>query len=220
MPGSDGLAGMNFPPFCRRAALGSFTAAALCLICPLPAEDSAGAAVSLFNGRDLTGWKAPDAETFWKISEGGVLTGENNAAKKGSVLETVKSYADFDLEADVRWSGEIDSGFILRKPELQLQIGVSRSLKKDMTGCFYTGGAEKYPQAGQAADRDKLVKPGEWNHFRLVAKGDTFTVWINGKEAVSYRNALYPGAAPLGLQIHPGLPMKVEFRNLTLKELK
>ncbi|MES2705754.1 MAG: DUF1080 domain-containing protein [Verrucomicrobiota bacterium] len=211
---------MNFPlSRLRRAALYPLTAAALALVSPLHAEDPAGAAVSLFNGTDLTGWKAPSAETFWKVSDG-VLTGENDPAKKGSVLETTKSYGDFDLEADVRWTGEIDSGFNIRKPEIQLQIGVSRSLKKDMTGCFYTGGKDKYPEAGQARDREKLIKPGDWNHFRLTAKGDTFTVWINGTEAVVYRDAKYSGAAPIGLQIHGGLAMRVEFKNLKIRELK
>lgn len=209
---------MNFP-ILRRSALYSLTTAALALTTPLQAEDPAGAAVSIFNGTDLSGWKAPSAETFWKVSDG-VLIGENDPAKKGSVLETTKNYTDFDLEADARWSGEIDSGFNIRKPEIQLQIGVSRSLKTDMTGCFYTGGKDKYPEAGQAKDRAKLVKEGEWNHFRLVAKGDTFKVWINGTEAVTYKDAKYGGAAPIGLQIHGGLAMKVEFKNIKLTELK
>lgn len=214
---------MNFPILRDRrlpAPLIFAATAALALTSPLrAAEEPAGAAVTLFNGTDLTGWKAPNASTFWKVS-GGILTGENDAAKKGSVLETTASYGDFDFEADARWSGEIDSGFILRKPELQLQIGVSRSLKKDMTGCFYTGGQEKYPEAGQAREREKLIKAGDWNHFRLLAKGGVFTVWINGTEAVTYRDPKYSGPAPIGLQIHPGLPMKVEFRNLKIKDLK
>jgi hypothetical protein len=60
--------------------------------------------------------------------------------KKGSMLWTEKGYCDFVIECEARWSGEIDSGIILRKPELQLQMGVSRSVKKDMTCSFYTGG--------------------------------------------------------------------------------
>ena len=172
-------------------------------------------AVSLFNGMDLAGWKVPAPNPFWK-GEGGVLTGTNDEAKKGSMLYTEKEYGDFEFEAEAKWSGEIDSGFMLRKPELQLQIGVSRSLKTDMTGCFYLGG---YPEAGQARERAKLIKPGEWNHFKIRAKGDHFTVWINGTEAVTYQNAKFAAPAPLGLQIHGGLAMQVQFRNLKLKPL-
>ncbi len=102
------------------------------------ADEAAEGWVSLFNGRDLTGWKAPDPNPFWKVTDG-ILTGENNPEKKGSMLYTAESYGDFEFEAEARWTGEIDSGFMVRKPELQMQIGVSRSLKKDMTGSFYLG---------------------------------------------------------------------------------
>jgi hypothetical protein len=172
----------------------------------------------IFNGKDLAGWKAPVPNPFWKVTDG-VLVGENDEKMKGNVLYTEKSYGDFILEADARWTGEIDSGFMLRKPELQMQIGISRSLKKDLTGSFYTGGADKYPEAGQAKELAKHLKPGEWNTFRLQAKGDTFTVWLNGQKVTEYVNAKYSGAAPIGLQIHPGLKMKIEFRNVRAKAL-
>lgn len=172
----------------------------------------------MFNGQDLTGWKVPAPNPFWKVI-GGVLVGENDEAKKGSMLWTEKSYHDFVIECEARWSGEIDSGIMLRKPELQMQMGISRSLKRDLTGSFYIGGAEKYPEAGQAKNLEKLFKPGDWNHYRLEAKGDTFTVWLNGVQVVKYTNAKYAGPAPIGLQIHPGLAMKIEFRNLRAKAL-
>ncbi len=182
---------------------------------------AAGAADTLpaiFNGKDFTGWKVPEPNPFWKVANG-VIVGENDEAKKGSMLWTEKSYGDFVIECEARWSGEIDSGIMLRKPELQLQMGVSRSLKRDLTGSFYIGGTEKYPEAGQAKNLEKHFKPGEWNHYRLEAKGDTFTVWLNGVQVVKYTNTKYAGAGPIGLQIHPGLAMKVEFRNLRAKAL-
>jgi hypothetical protein len=171
---------------------------------------------SIFNGKDLTGWKAPSPNPFWRV-ENGILIGENNPEKKGSMLYTEKSYQDVIVEADVRWTGEIDSGFMVRKPEIQMQIGVSRSLKRDMTCSFYVG---KYPEAGQAKDAEKKLKAGDWNKMRLQAKGDTFTVWLNGEKVSEFTDAKYSSAGPIGLQIHPGLPMKVEFRNIKAKELK
>jgi len=179
------------------------------------ADEAKDGWVSLFNGKDLTGWKAPDPNPFWKVVDG-VLVGENNPEKKGSMLYTAESYGDFELEADAKWQGEIDSGFMVRKPELQLQFGVSRSLKKDMTGSFYVG---KYPEEAQAKDAAKLLKAGDWNTFKLQAKGDTFTVWINGTQASQYTNAKYAGPGPIGLQIHGGLAMKIEFRNVRIRPL-
>lgn len=168
----------------------------------------------IFNGRDLTGWSAPDKEKFWRV-EDGVLIGESVAGLKENYLWTEQAYGDFVLEFDVRWTGEIDSGVEIRKPNMQLQLGVSRSLKRDMTGSFYVDSKIKYPEAGQAKHAAQLMHPeGEWNSFRLEARGPAFTVWINGQLASHYTDEKFSGPAPLGLQIHGGLKMKVEYRNL------
>lgn len=172
----------------------------------------------IFNGKDLSGWQVPDPNPFWRVVDG-MLVGENDPKRRGDVLHTVKAYKDFILETEVRWSGEIDSGIMLREPELQLQIGVSRSLKKDMTASFYTGGAERYPEAGRAKGLEEVLKIGDWNKIRLEAKGNTFTAWVNGKKVTEYTDPRFNKPAPLGLQIHPGLVMKVEFRNIRLREL-
>lgn len=164
---------------------------------------------SIFNGRDLTGWKTPEG-AFWRV-EDGVLVGENDAAKKGSMLYTEQSYRDVVFETEVRFEGEIDSGIMFRRPELQVQIGVSRSLKRDMTCSFYTG---RYPEEAQARRAGELLKPNAWNHLRIEARGDTFTVWLNGEQVSRYTDSKYAGAGPIGLQIHAGLPMKVEFRTI------
>jgi len=172
----------------------------------------------LFNGRDLTGWKVPEPNPFWKASDG-VLVGESDEKLKGSMLYTEKAYLNFVLEAEVRWKGDIDSGFMMRTPELQLQIGVSRSLKVDMTGSFYTGGAEKYPVAGRAKGLEKALRQDEWNKFRIEAVGNVFKVWLNGEKITEYEDPKYKDAGPIGLQVHPGVAMKIEFRNLVLKPL-
>jgi hypothetical protein len=163
----------------------------------------------IFNGHDLTGWKTP-AGAFWRV-EKGVLVGENDAAKKGSMLYTETSYRDVVVETDVRFEGEIDSGIMLRRPELQVQIGVSRSLKRDMTCSFYTG---NYPEEARASRAADLLREGDWNHIRIEARGDTFTVWLNGEQVSRYTDPKYTAPGPIGLQIHAGLPMKVEFRNI------
>lgn len=207
--------------FCRALfvvvglALGAVSSGAHAADAKLPA---------IFNGKDLTGWKAEGATEFWRV-ENGVLVGENNAAKKGHMLWTETSYTDFALEFDVRWKSDtergVDTGVEMRKPAIQLQLGVSGSLKVDMTGSFYTGGKPSYPEAGQAKEAKKLMKPqGEWNTFRIQASGNTFTCWINGTKASEYTDAKFSGAAPLGLQIHSNVVMKAEFRNIRARALK
>lgn len=175
----------------------------------------------LFNGKDFTHFKVEETtKTFWRI-ENGVLIGENDAAKKGNYLWTEKEYKDFVMEFDVRFKGVeprgADTGIEMRNPKIQLQLGVSGGLKVDMTGSWYTGGKERYPEAGQAKEAKTLMKAdGEWNHFRIQAKGDTFSCWINGKKASEYTDAKFSGSAPLGLQIHPGVEMKCEYRDIKI----
>ena len=177
----------------------------------------------LFNGKDLTGFKAEESKEFWRV-ENGILIGENNAAKKGNYLWTEKSYGDFVIEFDVRWKAAtergVDTGVEMRKPKIQLQLGISGSLRVDMSGSFYTGGKPAYPEAGQAKEAKTLMKPeGQWNTFRIQAQGNTFTCWINGKKASEYTDAKFSGAAPIGLQIHGGVEMKCEYRNMKIAEL-
>ncbi|MFM9059442.1 MAG: DUF1080 domain-containing protein [Planctomycetaceae bacterium] len=169
---------------------------------------------AIFNGSDLAGWTVV-GEPYWKVVDGAIV-GENDAAKKGSMLYTDKAYGDVIVEGEVRFTGEIDSGIMVRKPELQVQIGVSRSLKRDMTCSFYTG---TYPEEARAPSATELLKPGDWNRIRVEAKGDTFTVWLNGRQVSRYTSETYREPAPIGLQIHAGLVMKVEFRNLRAKPL-
>lgn len=174
----------------------------------------------IFNGKDLTGWKVVGGP-YWKVVDGAIV-GENDTEKKGSMLYTEQSYDDAIIEGEVRFTGEIDSGIMVRKDaagkkDIQMQIGVSRSLKKDMTGAFYIG---KYPEAGWAPKVATLWKNDDWNKIRFQAKGDTYTVWINGEQVSNYVDANYPKAAPIGLQVHGGVKMKVEYRNISVGEIK
>jgi hypothetical protein len=187
-----------------------------------------------FNGKDLAGWKTSGADVFWTVTDG-VLAGENKDSfkdyKKGNMLYSEKSYQDVVIECEVRFNGEIDSGIMVRKDaagkkDIQMQIGVSRSLKKDMTGAFYCTipGSKPvkagYPEAGWAPKVASLWKSGEWNKVRFQAKGDTYTVWINGEQVSHYVDAAYPQAGPIGLQVHGGVNMKVEYRNVSVGEIK
>jgi len=198
-----------------RSITKSVVTAAFLLAMPAVAEVPPTASLnSIFNGKDLTGWKVVGGP-YWKVFDG-TIVGENDTEKKGSMLYTEQSYGNVVVEGEVRFSGEIDSGIMLRKPEVQVQIGVSRSLKKDMTCSFYTG---KYPEEAQARRAAEFLKPDDWNRIRVEAKDDTFTVWLNGERVSQLTSDKYREPAPIGLQIHPGLVMKVEFRNLRAKAL-
>ncbi len=77
------------------------------------------------------------------------------------------------------WTRIVDSGVFLRKPELQVQLGQSNSLKINMTCCFYTGTkGDIYPQARRGKGVGALLKEGDWNSRRIRAGGARFEVWL------------------------------------------
>jgi len=182
-----------------------------CVIGAVHAETPPTSALPpIFNGRDLSGWNAASEPAYWSVVDGAIV-GQSDDRKQASMLYTEKPYGDVIVEAEVRFTGEIDSGIMVRRPELQVQIGVSRSLKRDMTCSFYTG---KYPEEARAPQAAELLKPGDWNRIRVEAKGDTFTVWLNGVQVSRYKDAKYAEPGPIGLQIHANVRMKVEFRDV------
>jgi len=186
---------------------------------PSLTAQNAGDLPPIFNGRDFSGWVVPEPNLHWSVVDG-VIVGQSDEARKESVLRTEKSYGDFVLEFEARWSEGADSGVFLRRPELQMQLGISISRKIDLSGSFYVGGQEPYPVSGRANIAGKMRGDGKWNEFRLEAKGDTFTVWLNGEQVGRFIDASYAAPAPIGLQVHQNLQMKVEFRNLRARTLE
>lgn len=169
----------------------------------------------VFNGSGLEGWKLQGAP-YWSVVDG-ILTGQSDEKMKNSVLWTEKSYKDFTVELEFRFSGDVDSGIFLRHENEQIQIGMSRSLKRDMTASPYIGSKRGYPQ--EASGVKDLLKVGEWNQMKIVAKGKTYTVTLNGKQVIEYLSDTAKESGPLGLQVHPGVKMKVEFKNVTVEPL-
>ena len=76
-----------------------------------------------------------------------------------------------------------------------------------------------YPEEARATGVEKLLKPGDWNRIRIEARGNTFTVWLNGTQVSRYTDAKYAGPAPIGLEMHANVEMRVEFRDIRAKPL-
>lgn len=170
----------------------------------------------LFNGSDFSGWQEPKNNIWWTI-EDGVLIGKNDPELKGSILWTSKEYKDFILQLDFRFGqGSVDSGVFIRKVSEQIQIGISGSLKRDMTCSPYVAG-KGYPVEGVGVAA--LLKQDDWNTVRIQAVGNVYTVTLNGKQVLEYPSLTAAEKGPLGLQIHPDRDMQIYFRNILIAEL-
>ncbi|NNC86829.1 MAG: DUF1080 domain-containing protein [Akkermansiaceae bacterium] len=177
--------------------------------------------VELFNGKDLGGWKVPENNIWWSVEEGTIVA-KSGPKKKGSILWTEESFKDFIVEAEFRFDGTGDSGIFLRNSKEQIQIGISGSLKRDMTCSPYIAG-KGYPVEAEEAKGTKgvkgLLKIDAWNKLQVRVTGPKYEVKLNGKQVMTYVSETAPKEGPVGLQLHAGKDMKIEFRNVFLRKL-
>jgi hypothetical protein len=127
---------------------------------------------------------------------------------------------------------DVDSGIYLRgESKAQVNIWMWPIGSGEVYG-YRTD--KKMPPEVRAAvtPKKKMDRPrGEWNTFEITMKGDRLWVKLNGEEVIT--NAQLPGVAregPIALQHHGGWnekkggwtgpPSLVQFRNITIKELK
>lgn len=201
--------------------------------------------VSIFNGKDLTGWKGivenPIARTkmkpaelakkqatadkiaaaHWK-AENGILVFDGTG---GDNLCTVKQYGDIEMYID--WNldpagPEADAGIYLRgTPQIQIwdiaRVNVGAQVG---SGGLYNN--EKNPSQPLKLADNKL---GEWNTFYIKMVGDRVTVKLNGELVVDNvilenywdrKQPLFP-IEQIELQAHGS---KVYYRNIYVKELE
>ena len=177
--------------------------------------------VSLFDGRSLEGWECDPVEQLadWKAVDGELL-GEN-ATEKASIIWTTSSFGDFEVECEyITLTDDYDTGLFIRGLSHQVQIGISRSLQKDMTACIYAPGDEQGSYPGQTDKVEEFHKIGEWNHLKVVVTGRRIQTFLNGEPMVDYTGVVLVDEGPIGLQLHGGVHMSVKFRNVKIRELQ
>ncbi|MEN8693236.1 MAG: 3-keto-disaccharide hydrolase [Akkermansiaceae bacterium] len=175
-------------------------------------------AETLFNGTDLKGWliESKSGISHWSVKEGAIYT-KNGPNRQGSILWTKKHFTDFTLTLEYKnGEGRIDSGVMLKREHDQIQIGMSGSLKRDMTAAPYIP-KKGYPTESKEAIA--AVKPKDWNTLKIEVKGNTYKTWLNGVSGITYTSDTAIKKGPLGLQLHPGNVMEISFRNIEITEL-
>jgi Domain of Unknown Function (DUF1080) len=170
-----------------------------------------GRPVTLFNGRDLTGWHAlPGGESAWQVVNG-VLTN----TKAGANLATDGKYADFKLHIEFRYPARGNSGIYLRgRHEVQIEDPVLGVVASEALGSVY-GFLPPSESAGKNA--------GEWQTFDITLIGRQVTVVLNGREVICRRDI--PGITGGALDSDEGSPGPiflqgdhgpVEYRNIVI----
>ena len=84
------------------------------------------------------------------------------------------------------------------------------------------GGKQPIGSLGDAAELKALLKPDDWNALHIIARGNQIIQLVNGRVMSALLDEDEQGRALeglLGLQIHVGPPMLVEFKDIFLKNL-
>ena len=174
---------------------------------------------SLLSG-NLDQWEVPENNIWWTLKDS-LLEATSDPEKTGSILWTKKAYDDFVIELDFKFgTGTIDSGIFIRGDtdrDVQIQIGISGSLKRDMTGSPYVPGLG-YPV--EADGVSGLLNTDEWNSLKAMVQGHSYKVWLNGKEILQYSLDSVNLQGPVGLQLHPGNDMTIQFKNIRIAPIR
>jgi len=82
---------------------------------------------------------------------------------------------------------------------------------------------EKIGGLGHADELEKAIRRDDWNDYTIIADGNVFTHIINGRVqtlAIDEDEASFRKSGILALQLHSGKPMKIEIRDLRIRELR
>ena len=152
--------------------------------------------VSLFNGEDLSGWKAlvGNPITRSKMSAAELAKAQTEANEKtkgdwivkdgllvftghGDNLVTDKKYADFEMYVDWKITEQGDAGIYLRgTPQVQIWDTSRRDVGAEVGSGGLYNNQKNVSKPLVLADN----KIGDWNRFHIIMKGEKVTVYLNG----------------------------------------
>jgi len=216
------------------------------MIIPLYAGEPVGAEkgfTPMFNGKDLTGWEGVPG--YWSV-EDGAITGINTAEKplKNAtyLFWNGGKPADFELRAMFRFvSPHGNSGIDFRSRRLPpwdiKGYQADMETGRNYTGCLYDcnqrgiitrrgqklvideKGRLEITTFAKAAELQKIIKANDWNEYAIIAQGQEIILKINGvvmTHTIDRERRKASAEGIIALQLHPGPPMKVQFKNIRI----
>ncbi|HLJ13184.1 MAG TPA: DUF1080 domain-containing protein [Bryobacteraceae bacterium] len=193
------------------------------LLCGQTPQEKKEGFHSLFNGKNLSGWDGDPR--LWKVQNGEIVGSTDGVSlDHNEFLISKKKYSDFDLRVQVKLRNH-NSGIQFRSE--QLPDWVCKGLQADMAGDNYWGniydekGTRGTVVDGWTGKAQKVVKLGDWNDYEVICKGDFIQLKVNGLVTAELHDI--PGSPREGViafQLHKGPGMKVEWRDIRIKELK
>lgn len=175
---------------------------------------------SIFNGKNLDGWKINGTEKWYVDKK--ELVCESGPDKQYGYLSTDKSYKNFELTLDFKQEANGNSGVFIRSSIEGTKINgwqVEVAPENMHTGGIYESYGRGWLIQPKPED-EKWLKKGEWNTMKILVNGDEVTSWLNGHQMVYLKDEkIGQGTGFIALQIHDGGGIKVRWKNIEIKEL-
>lgn len=186
----------------------------------LPGEDW----VSLFNGKDLSGWTEVGKEK-WSV-ENETIHGQG-ITKDYGYLRTEKNYKDFHLALRFKCEGDGNSGVFFRVefkpgtadvtqgPQFEIDCAVNKH-----TGGVYDVGRQWI--VWPAPENETVVRQDDWNDYQLKVEGNRYVSRLNGVVLVDFTDPkpnLKAGDGGIALQLHSGGRGNMRFKDIYVRDL-
>ncbi len=179
----------------------------------------ANAQKSLFNGKNLDGWKIYGTEK-WYVKNKNLIC-ESGPDKGYGYLATEQKFKDFELT-------------LMFKPEANGNSGVF--FHSDIEGTRVAGWQAEVAPPGhfsggiyESYKRGWLIKPdpaidnvkmNKWNTMKIKVQNDEVTTWVNGVQMIFLKDkAIGEIDGKIALQIHDGGGIKVVWKKIVIREL-
>ena len=200
----------------------------------------------MFDGKTLNGWDGDPK--YWRVENGaivGEITPETIVKQNTFLIWRAGVTKDFELKVEYRITPAGNSGINYRSDEIQKWV--MKGYQADIDGAQkYTG--QNYEERGRTflAMRGQLtrndpgkkarvigslgedkelrafIKDNDWNEYHLIVRGNVLIHILNGQVMSMFIDDDPPNRKMeglLGVQVHVGPPMKVEYRNFRIKKL-
>lgn len=157
-----------------------------------------GKPIKLFNGKDLTGWKAVGAPNQWIVKDG-ILT----SPKSGANLISEQKFGDFKLHIEFRYQKGSNSGVYLRG---RYETQILDNDRSEHPSSVLFSGIYGFLTPSEINSKG----PGEWQSYDITLIGRMITIVANGKTVIS--NQEIPGITGGALDSNEGEPGPLYFQ--------
>ncbi|MFW5692945.1 MAG: 3-keto-disaccharide hydrolase [Thermoguttaceae bacterium] len=180
----------------------------------------------LFDGKTLEGWEQHGGKAVYAVEEGAIV-GHSVPQTSNSFLCTKERFRDFELMFEVQVDNALNSGVQIRSnikgndrvygPQVEIEAAPGDA------GYIY-GEATGRGWLSKERSNTDAFKNGQWNEFRVLAKGTNIKTFVNGEPVADLTDEACSQEGLIGLQVH-GVggreePLYVRWRNLKIRELK